>query len=166
MSNTTPEKTLTVRLESVEDPATGDVRLQMADPPALPVPPDLVVAAVEPEAAESSAAPSVELPEGAPAFHCVDVRPGLAPVCQSFHELQQLVDHMTGVSAVPGCRAFAFRGDRLPTTRHPAPHLVVDGERYPLFDAAVLYAVDDGGDLGPPAALEPALRREGSPFNR
>ena len=84
-----------------------------------------------------------------------------------FNDLHTLVSFIRDMSQKPGFRLFVFDGERLSTTRFPAPHLILkDGERIPLFDTRSAYQADDGGLIGPPAA-EPKtaiIEAEPNPF--
>ena len=112
-----------------------------------------------------------EEPEAEPAvpnYYCVYQVNEEPMKLESFTDLHAMVSFIRETSLKPGFRLFVFDGERLKTTRFPAPHLILkDGERVPLFDTRVAYTADDDGFIGPPVVetKKDDRPREPNPFD-
>lgn len=81
-----------------------------------------------------------------------------------FSDLHSMVTFIREESQKPGFRLYVFEGNRLQTTRFPAPHLILQsGERVPLFDTRVAYSADSDGLIGPPVPALQVNAREVEP---
>ncbi len=102
-----------------------------------------------------------------PNYYCVYQVNDEPMKLEPFTDLHAMVSFIRETSLKPGFRLFVFDGERLKTTRFPAPHLILkDGERVPLFDTRVAYTADDDGFIGPPVveSNKEERHREPDPF--